>query len=114
MNLRHIDFADIIHSVQDDPAIQERYYDDRSIDGLVNRWKNMTQLIDNLPKLEGVYFTRKTFGNIPRIECKISEIRNHCVQNCIRFCLLETPSRYSNPGKIESWTATIVAKTTCL
>lgn len=114
MSLYKIDFADIIHSLQNVPVGHEANYDDEFIDGLVHQWKGITQLIDNLKNLEGVYFTRKTFANIPNIELKISEIRNHCVLKCIRFCLLETPSRYSNQRKIDSWTATIINMTTCL
>ncbi|MFN3850626.1 MAG: hypothetical protein ACK4NY_14420 [Spirosomataceae bacterium] len=110
----HIDFADIIHSLDNLPVGQEDNYRDDYIDNYIDEWKNIIEIIRNLPDLNAVYFTRKTFSNIPNIEVKIAQIRNYCVQNCIRFCLLETPARFSNQDKINSWKATIIHKTTCL
>lgn len=109
----HIDFADIIHSVKLSEGEEINYGDD-FIDNKVVQWKDIVQIIYNLPKLKAVYFTRKTFTKVPNIELTISQIRNYCVQKCIRFCFLETPARYANERKINSWQATIVEQTTCL
>lgn len=109
----HIDFADIIHSLQNVPVGQEANYDDQFIDNLIGEWKNITDIIDSLPNLKGVYFTRKTFGGIPNITAKVSEIRQHCIRKNIRFCLLKSPSRFSSQAKIDSWTATIVNGAEC-
>ncbi|WNM20387.1 uracil-DNA glycosylase family protein [Flavobacterium capsici] len=109
----NIDFVDVIKKINV-PIGQENNYKDTFIDSLVIEWKDIIVEIQNLESLEAVYFTRKTFIGIPNIENEISKIRNHCVKKCIRFCLLETPSRYSNQRKIEGWRNTIIEKTTCL
>lgn len=109
----NIDFVDLIEEI-DAPIGQEDNYNDIFIDNLVVEWKDIIGEIRNLKKLEAVYFTRKTFIGIPNIENEISKIRNYCVNECIRFCLLETPARYCNQRKIESWRNTIIDKTTCL
>lgn len=108
-----IDFADLIASVQV-PAGQQANFLDTYLDPRVQTWKNIIALINSLPKLKAVYFTRKTFGGIPNIHGQIIAIRNHCQLNKIRFCLLETPSRYANDAKQQQWIETIVNQTTCL
>lgn len=114
MHRYHVDFADIIQSLQNLPLGEEDNYADDFIDGYIHQWKNIGILIDRLTALEAVYFTRKTFTMMPNISDKIAEIRNHCVLKCVRFCLLETPSRFSNQLKIDAWTSTIINKTICL
>lgn len=113
MDEHKIDFADLIHSV-DVPVGEEDNVDDIFIDGNALEWKSITPLIDNLEKLKAVYFTRKTFGGIPNIHEKIMVIRNHCIQKRIRFCLLETPARFTNAIKQQQWIDTIVNQVTCL
>lgn len=109
----NIDFVDIIKEI-DVPFGQENNYNDAFIDALVVEWKNIILEIQKLKNIEAIYFTRKTFIGIPNIESEISKIRNYCTKECIRFCLLETPARFSNPRKIESWKNTMIEKTTCL
>jgi G:T/U-mismatch repair DNA glycosylase len=108
---RHrIDFADIIDSLK--PG-QEYRFGDEFIDDYVDKWNNIENLIDGLDKLQAVYFTRKTFGRIPCIEERIAQIRNHCVEKCLRFSLLGTPARHSDLGKILNWKMTMIDKTIC-
>jgi hypothetical protein len=83
------------------------------MDGFVKEWAKMEEMIDSLNHLHAVYFTRKTFGRIPMIEERISQIRNHCVEKYLRFSLLETPARHSDLGKILSWKKTVIDKTIC-
>ena len=113
MNKFNIDFIDIIEEINV-PIAEEDNYKDAFIDNLVVAWKDVINEIVNLKKLEAVYFTRKTFIGIPNIENEISKIRNFCVKNCIRFYMLETPARYCNQRKIDSWRNIIVDKNTCL
>ncbi|MDZ7650807.1 MAG: hypothetical protein U5K54_28755 [Cytophagales bacterium] len=109
-----IDFKDIIESLHIIPQGQEDNYEDQFIDQRINDWADINSTIDSLPMLEAVYFTRKSFSKIPNIERKVSIIRNYCSLKCIRFCLLETPSRFYNNEKISKWYETIISKTTCL
>jgi hypothetical protein len=86
-----VDFADIIHSVNV-PLGSEENVLDTYIDSRIHQPKNIIHLIEGLTKLKAVYFTRKTFTRVPNILNQIIEIRNHCHQNGIRFCLRETTS----------------------
>lgn len=113
MSQYKVDFADLIASV-DVPEGQEGNVDDVFIDGKVEAWKDIIALIDQLPKLEAVYFTRKTFANIPNIQAQITSINIHCHFNGIRFCLLPTPARFANAAKQEQWRDTIINQLTCL
>jgi G:T/U-mismatch repair DNA glycosylase len=108
-----IDFADLIASVDVEEG-QHANFLDTYIDPRVETWKNIIELITQLPKLKAVYFTRKTFGGIPNIHNKIIEIINHCQQVGIRFCLLETPARFVNADKQQQWISTIINQRTCL
>lgn len=109
-----VDFVDLIASV-DVPADQQANYLDSYIDSRVNNWKNIIELINQLPKLRAVFFTRMTFASIPNIRNKILEVRNHCNENReIRFCLLPTPARFANPAKQQQWIDTIINQITCL
>src|SRR5690606_30826582 len=111
----NIDFVDIIERLDNLPIAQENNYADAFIDNYINNnWKEILQIIDGLPDLEAVYFTRKTFANIPNIHNRVLEIQNHCLNNNIRFCFLPTPSRFCNQNKIENWRNTIVLRLTCL
>ena len=111
---RHgVDFADIIASLKPDWTENDTSYGDELIDFHIGLWKNVEEIIDGLPLLEGVYFTRKTFGSIPAIETRVMKIRNHCVQKGLRFCLLDTPARFSTPEKVACWKHTILDKITC-
>jgi G:T/U-mismatch repair DNA glycosylase len=108
-----IDFADLIASADVEQG-QHANFLDTYIDPRVQAWKNIIELITQLPQLKAVYFTRKTFGGIPNIHSKIIEIRNHCLQAGIRFCLLETPARFANAAKQQQWINTIINRAICL
>lgn len=107
-----IDFADLIASVNVPAGLAGNVLD-AFIDGNVNAWKNIIALINGLPKLKAVYFTRKTFGGIPNIHVQIVAIQAHCIANNIRFCLLETPARFANAAKQLQWTNTLVNLVDC-
>lgn len=113
MSAHRIDFADVIHSV-DVPVGQHANFLDTYIDDKVQQWKDIITLINQLSKLAAVYFTRKTFGGIPNIQNEISNIKSHCTNNNIKFCLLETPARFYNAGKQQQWIDTIVNQNTCI
>lgn len=113
MNTHKIDFADTIASVNV-PVDEEDNVNDIFIDNKVHEWKNIVQLIDSLPKLKAVYFTRTTFGGIPNIRTQIRFIRSHCIQKKIRFCLLLTPSRFTDEAKQLQWNNTIIDQITCI
>lgn len=108
-----IDFADVIHAL-DIPEGKEGNVDDDFIDSHVQEWKDINSLIDTLPNLKAVYFTRKTFNGIPKIRQQITSIAAHCKQKDIRMCKLETPSKFYSDEKLQQWIDTIVRQSTCL
>lgn len=108
-----IDFADLIDSI-DVPEGEEANVDDNFIDTHVNQWKDIIGLINMLPNLNAVYFTRKTFNGIVNMKVQIMQVANYCKQKNIRFCKLETPARFHSPEKQQQWVDTIVLKSTCL
>lgn len=108
-----IDFVDIIHAL-DIPHGEEKNVDDDFIDSHVIEWKNVISIIDSLPNLKAVYFTRKTFNGIPNIKAQINLLANHCRIKNIRICKLETPSRFFSEEKQQQWIDTIVLQKTCL
>ena len=103
MQRYRIDFADIILTLDGIPADQEANYGDAFIDQHVAEWHSTPALIDSLPNIKAVYFTRKTFQGIPNIDQRISMIQNHCQHSDKRFGLLETPSRFANQAKLNAW-----------
>jgi len=107
-----IDFADVIHSV-DVPEDQVNNILDTYIDDKVHEWKEVIPLISSLKKLKAVYFTRLTFSGIDNIYVKILAIQNHCNQNNVRFCFLETPARYANVAKQHRWVNTVNIQRSC-
>jgi G:T/U-mismatch repair DNA glycosylase len=107
------DFADIIHSL-DIPEGMEDNVDDDFIDWHVSEWKDIIGLVNSLPNLKAIYFTRKTFNGIPNMRVQITLIANYCRERSIRFCKLETPVRFYNESKQQLWIDTIVEQTTCL
>ncbi|HMH32913.1 MAG TPA: hypothetical protein VK543_07775 [Puia sp.] len=111
---RHrVDFADLIASLRTGLVSRKALYNDVKLDQIVDQWNKIEEMIDALAFLEAVYFMRKTFYAMPRIEKRIMQIRNHCVRKCMRFSLLEAPGRYTNQAKIDEWTSTIIHKTIC-
>lgn len=108
-----VDFADLIHSLEI-PEGEERIVDDTFIDTHVKEWKNVIGLIDTLPNLKAVYFTRKTFNGISNMRIQVNLIADHCRQKGLRFCKLETPARHYSAEKQQQWIDTIVLQNTCL
>ena len=71
MSKYKIDFADLIDAL-DVPDGEEANVDDSFIDSHVQKWKDIISLIDQLPNLKAVYFTRKTFNGAPNIKAESS------------------------------------------
>lgn len=97
-----IDFTDLIEEVQVEEGKEANYYDGY-IDDKITRWKNIIALIDTLPNLKRVCFTRKTFTDIPQMKKQISEIQNHCDKKGIFFQALITPARFYSEKKQTEW-----------
>ncbi|WP_026898240.1 uracil-DNA glycosylase family protein [Daejeonella oryzae] len=108
-----VDFADFILSLNV-PEGSEQNVDDSFIDSHVDQWKNIGEVIDSLPKLKAVYFTRKTFNGIPNTRAHLALISDKCRERKIRLCKLETPAKFFSPEKQQQWIDTIVLKNTCL
>lgn len=110
---KKIDFADVIHAL-DVPEGEEENLEDAFIDEHVSEWKDLIKLVDQLPKLKAVYFTRKTFNSIPAVRQQVVQLAKHCMAKNIRFCKLETPAKFFDPTKQQQWIDTIVNQRTCL
>ena len=113
MATHKIDFADIIHSL-DIPEGEDGNVDDAFEDTHVHEWKDIIALIDTLPNLKAVYFTRKTFNGITNMRGQVVAIAKHCQQKGIRMCKLETPAKFFSEEKQKQWIDTIVLQKTCL
>ncbi len=108
-----IGFADLI-AVLEVPEGEETNTDDIFVDTHVLQWNDIISLIDSLPDLKAVYFTRKTFNGIPNLKVQLNLIAAHCKQKGIRICKLETPARHFSEEKQQQWIDTIVGQRTCL
>lgn len=113
MAAHKVDFADLIHGIKV-PAGEERNVDDAFIDSSATEWKDILTIIDSLPRLKAVYFTRKTFNGIPNTKKQLSAIAAHCQEKGIRICKLETPAKFYSPEKLQQWKDTIISRKTCL
>jgi G:T/U-mismatch repair DNA glycosylase len=113
MAQHNIDFADMMQSL-DLPEGLEAEAEDDAADAYVSEWNNVIAIIDALPHLKAIYFTRKTFNGLPNVRAQITPLAQHCRQKGIRFCKLETPARHYSETKLQQWKDTIVAQTTCL
>ena len=113
MEKHKIDFADIINAI-DVPEGEENNLDDSFIDNHVKEWNNLAAIIETLPKLKAVYFTRKTFNGIHQSKQQIMQIAAFCNAKNLRFCKLETPAKYYDETKQKQWIDTIVKQTTCM
>lgn len=98
-----IDLVDLIEEIQIEKGQEANYYDGY-IDNKVTKWKNIIALIDTLPKLKRVCFTRKTFSDIPNMKKHLIEIQSHCNNKGIEFQSLTTPSRFYREDKQTEWT----------
>ncbi|WP_207534095.1 hypothetical protein [Desertivirga arenae] len=108
-----IGFADLINTLEV-PEGEEANTDDNFVDSHVSEWNNIISLIESLPALKAVYFTKKTFNGIPNIKEQLIAIAAYCKQKNIRLCKLETPARHFSVEKQQQWVDTIVLQKTCL
>ena len=113
MQKHKVGCADLIDALEV-PEGEETNTEDTFVDSHVLQWNNIISLIDSLPALNAVYFTRKTFNGIPDIKVQVTAIAAHCKQKGIRLCKLQTPARHFSVEKQQQWTDTIVLKRTCL
>ena len=113
MSAYYVDFSDIIRSIEV-PEGEELISDDAFIDNHISEWSDMQALIDKLPNLKAVYFTKKTFNGVPLMRERVKGIADYCLAGNIRFCKLETPAKFYSPEKLKQWTDTIVLQTSCL
>ncbi|WP_207423354.1 hypothetical protein [Desertivirga brevis] len=113
MDKYKLGFADLIDTLEV-PEGEEANTDDTFVDSHISSWNDITALLESLPALKAVYFTRKTFNGIPNIKEKLSSIAGYCKQKNLRLCKLETPARHFSVEKQQQWIDTIVLKKTCL
>lgn len=96
----NIDFVDLIAEVDvDDPC----NYEDAYLDDKITSWNNVIDRMKELPLLERVGFTRKSFHGIPNMRNEVDKISRYCLENNIKFKSLVTPARYYNKSKQEEW-----------
>lgn len=113
MKKHKIDFADVIRALEVEWG-QEDITEDDFIDSHVHEFTDLIALVDSLPALKAVYFTRKTFNGIPNCKMQVSKLAEHCIGRQIRFCKLDTPARHFSDEKQKQWIDTIVLQKTCL
>lgn len=98
-----IDFIDLIEEIEIEEG-QETNYSDSYIDSRVIKWKDIIKVIDSLPNLNKICFTRKTFSGIPKMKNRLDLIQAHCKNNGIYFETLVTPARFNREDKQIIWT----------
>jgi len=98
-----IDFIDLIDEIQVEDGQEANYYDGY-IDSKVTRWNDIITVINQLPNLKRVCFTRKTFSDIPNMKKKVDAINQHCNFKNISFKALTTPARFYSEVKQTEWT----------
>jgi len=97
-----IDFIDLIAEIRVDEG-QENNYDDPYIDNKVTVWTDIIAIINSLPNLKRVCFTRRTLNGIPNMAVKINNIQAQCLSKKIKFECLLTPSRFYSEAKQMEW-----------
>lgn len=97
-----IGFTDLIEEINVEEG-QENNYSDNYLNKREIKWKDLISLIKNHNLIKEIYFTRKTFSGINKIESKVNEIKKYCEDHQIKFQLLITPSRFCDNNKIKSW-----------
>ena len=113
MQRHKIGFADLIDALEV-PKGEEANTDDTFVDSHVLRWNDIISIINDLPSLKAVYFTRKTFNGIPNMKSQLNIVAAHCRQKGVRICKLETPARHFSVEKQQQWIDTIILEKTCL
>jgi G:T/U-mismatch repair DNA glycosylase len=108
-----IDFVDVISALDVDFG-EEEITDDDFVDTHIHSFTDVVAIINSLPHLKAVYFTRKTFNGITHIKAQLSVLAKHCQSLNIRMCKLDTPARHFSDEKQQQWIDTIVLQKTCL
>lgn len=103
INQYKINLVDLIEEIEVDEGEEANYYDGY-IDSKVTKWRDIKGIIDNLPKLKRVCFTRKTFSDIPNMKTRLEAIQGHCNMKAIPFKALTTPARFYREDKQQEWT----------
>lgn len=98
-----IDLVDLIEEIKVEDGQEANYYDG-FIDGKVTKWRNITEIINSLPNLKKVCFTRKTFSDIPNMKKQLDSIQQQCEKKLIAFKALTTPARFYRNDKQTEWT----------
>lgn len=102
MHRHHIEFADVITAV--DVEKPDDYRDDY-IDSEVTEWTDVIRQLQELPNLQKVCVTRKSFSGIPHIRKRLEEIEAYCQGHGIHFHYLITPARGYTAAKQAEWDA---------
>ena len=97
-----IDFLDLIDTVAVEPG-EEANYSDNYLDSRVMQWRDVIGLMDSLPELQRVGFTRKTFSGIPNIKAKVDKVEHYCAKRGLGFKRLLSPSRIYSAAKQKEW-----------
>jgi G:T/U-mismatch repair DNA glycosylase len=98
-----IDLTDLILEVNVEEGQEANYYDG-FIDSKVSEWNDTIGVIDKLPNLRKICFTRKTYSDIPNMEKRIQEVIKNCEKRNIQFQAMVTPARFYRKDKQEEWT----------
>lgn len=102
INQYKIGFSDLIAEIQIEQG-QETNYADDYIDNRVREWNDLDEIISNNKQLKSIFFTRKTFSDIPNMKIQIDGIKRICDKNGIIFNTLPTPARFENEKKLNEW-----------
>lgn len=102
MHQYNIEFTDVITAV--DVEKPDDYRDDY-IDARVVEWTDVIGQLQELPNLQKVCVTRKSFSGIPNIRKRLQEIETYCHEHGIHFHYLITPARGYTAEKQLEWNA---------
>jgi G:T/U-mismatch repair DNA glycosylase len=100
MEKHRVDFIDLIAEVE---VEEPTNYDDNYLDSRVVKWSDVIGVINNLPHLQIICFTRRTFSGIPQMRRQVESIRANCHTRGIAFHMLSTPARFYTIQKAEEW-----------
>jgi len=97
-----IGFTDIIQELNVDSGNETNYADDY-IDNKVLKWIDFEKFLKDHASLKKVFFTRKTFRDVPKMKEQIDIIKEICSENSVKFACLPTPARFENQKKLNEW-----------
>lgn len=101
---RHrIDFIDLIEELSIEADQKTNYYDGY-IDRKVTQWRDLVEVMEALPYLIRVCFTRKSFSDIPNMTQQLEAVKQYCAKKGIPFKALVTPARFYREDKQTEWT----------